>query len=447
MPRALEDDQHLVSATFQKMVLGLIFAAVALGQLIRLQIFLGTTSALNSIDLVIVFVTIVFGFLSWRRRGLADLTRSVKKVWFWRAIFLFLLWALISLGLNASHLSGREGFVAFSYWLRLFLLISSIYLLWLSQVIGSKDKIVKLFIYTSMFVVFLGYLQLILVPNFSFMSKFGWDPHVGRMLSTFFDPNFLGAFLVLSLSIVANQLVQEKGSNRIVLWLFFFLAWLALYLTFSRSAWVTGAIALSLAVWPRSWKTGLLVLAIFIIVALIPNRLSSRFLLSGSLLNNQAINSKGLNNSSVGVEGLVGSQDLSAAARLVSIKKGLTLAKQHWLIGVGYNNYGSALLKAGLTTDQFASSHAGNGSDSSLVNIFATTGVIGLSLFLIFFLGSLKWLYRLWRQGKDNLLGASMFGFSLAWLAGSFLDNTLPYVFILLPWLLLMAVLIPKTDG
>src|SRR3990172_7606327 len=50
----------------------------------------------------------------------------------------------------------------------------------------------------------LGFIQLIIFPDFSSMTPAGWDPHIGRLLSTWFDPNLLGGlFGFLALLMIA----------------------------------------------------------------------------------------------------------------------------------------------------------------------------------------------------------------------------------------------------
>jgi hypothetical protein len=54
----------------------------------------------------------------------------------------------------------------------------------------------------------LGLIQLVLIPNLAFLEPLGYDPHYLRLVSTWLDPNFLGAALVMG--IASLLLVQKK---------------------------------------------------------------------------------------------------------------------------------------------------------------------------------------------------------------------------------------------
>ena len=406
------------------------FLSILFGQILRLEIVPNGSGAITSVDIATAIIIFVYIVKIIKNKKYLSTLIKIKPDQSWRYIAIFLIWAFISLLLNFKNYSMREDLSALLYWLRLLLIFSSVYLLFINGVLRDQRKIILFFISTVFLIILLGYIQLLVFPNFTFMAKYGWDPHVGRMLSTLFDPNFLAAFLALALPIIFLSYIK-KIKRKMWLLALFVLTWLAIYLTFSRSGWVTAAIALLVGVWPYSRKICVLFLTIFIVVLFIPNRLSSRFQLSDSYLNGNTANVK--NN----VQDISGSGDLSATARLLSIRKGLELGKRDWLIGIGYNAYGPAMLKSGLSSQQYINSRAGNGSDSSIINIWVTTGSIGLVLFILFLTTTLRRLYLRWKRG-DDVLGMSLFGFTLAWIAGSFINNTLLYVFILFPWLILI---------
>ena len=99
---------------------------------------------------------------------------------------------------------------------------------------------------SSVILSILGFVQLILFPDFSFMSQYGWDPHQGRLLSTWYDPNFLGGFLGLSGVVILSRVLVFLKENKF--WnnknIILLSSWIiglvivfgALMLTYSRSA-------------------------------------------------------------------------------------------------------------------------------------------------------------------------------------------------------------------
>lgn len=418
---------------FRPILLSVLFFAVAVGQLVRLEVFPGTSIGLTVVDAASVVATL--GLLIWGgvTRQLALWARAVwgEKVWRWA--FIFILFALLTLAIQAWRYPIKEVVIAFSYWGRLGVIFVLAALLRFSGLLSSKPVVIKHFLFWSGVLLLIGYVQLIFVGNFAFMARFGWDPHVGRMLSSFFDPNFFGVFLVLLMSVITGLLF--RGPKRGWLIFFFFIAWIGLYLTYSRSAWITGAIAVPLAFWPRSWKLGLVVLALFVALAFLPGRLGSRFQFGTTIFSKGVLSSQLKGKKSSVDEVANQGADASGAARLLSFRKGWQLVKTNPITGVGYNAYGYALVNAGLATPDSLGTRSGYFSDSSLLNILVTTGVIGLGLYLTFYYLVLKQLLKSWRRAE--LLGTALFGFTIAWILGSFFNNTLLYVFILLPWFIL----------
>jgi len=83
---------------------------------------------------------------------------------------------------------------------------------------------------------------------------FGIDnkPDLPRVFSTIRDPNSLGAFLLVTMSLIASLYVQLRKSKRKLLRIVVVLAPIqvaAIWLTFSRSAWLGVIIALAFVAW------------------------------------------------------------------------------------------------------------------------------------------------------------------------------------------------------
>ena len=78
--------------------------------------------------------------------------------------------------------------------------------------------------------------------------------------------------------------------------------------------------------------------------------------------------------------------DDSAKLRFVSWERTFTIAKDHLLLGVGFNNFRSTQEDYGFFDYNIPEGgRAGAGSDSSLLLILATTGLIGFVLYTVFY--------------------------------------------------------------
>ncbi|KKP46800.1 MAG: hypothetical protein UR39_C0008G0032 [Candidatus Woesebacteria bacterium GW2011_GWA1_33_30] len=183
----------------------------------------------------------------------------------------------------------------------------------------------------------LGWLQYIFLPDVRFLKNFGWDDHLYRMVGTFFDPTYLALIILLGIIIA----VYKKHTK-----IFYFLL-ISLAFTYSRSTYL--ALGLFLL-----YKRKFLAIAFFAItVLLLPKMLS---------------------------EGTDFGRVVSSQNKLSNYVETFKVIKKSPAIGVGFNNFCFA------RTNIEINSHACFGSDSSLLLILATTGVIGLFLFISFVL-------------------------------------------------------------
>jgi hypothetical protein len=429
----MEGMREAASTKLDALLIGVLFIGVVLGQLLRIQPVSGTSGAVLPVDLALIVVDVV---LFARVLAAQKLKAFLGGVWrhpVWKWSLLFAGWAAVSLLLNLSHYTGKQDFVAFSYLGRLWAAFVFCWLAWFCW--RDQAAVVRrTFLFAAAALLLSGFVQLIFLGNFAFMTRYGWDPHLGRMLSTFFDPNYFGVFLALVLVSVFAGLLRARGNLRRWWLAAVLVSWAGLFLTYSRSAWLAAAIALTGLSLKHSLKTALVVFLVFAAVLLIPNRLSQRFSDSRGITHGTS-NDAG----AVTCDAQAGKTcDVSGSLRVVSIKRGLKLAEHHWVAGVGYNAYGYALVRQGIAPASRLSSHSAQGSDSSLVNIWATTGVVGLVFFLVFLLQALRELFP--AGAARNWQAYSLFWFTLAWIAVSFFNNALLYPSILTVWLALLAI-------
>lgn len=317
----------------------------------------------------------------------------------------FIFLASLSLLLTPLKLNSNEYLTSLAYTVRL-----SIYL-FLGWLISSgifpqiKKKISEILLYSGLILAILGLLQLILIPDLGFLQIFGWDPHYFRTVSTFLDPNFLGAYLTLTLLILT---AQGQNLPRNYFFPAFITVYLALLTTFSRSATVLFLVSFcTLAILKRSKK-------IFLLTALFTVGFSINFIsYNKTIAEPQNID-----------------RQQSAKYRLSTWQQGWEIFQSSPILGVGFNSYRYALREKLSVPESFLQSRGSSTNDSSMLFVAATTGILGL-LFYLLFLGSLiKTAFSKQRQGL--ILVAAILGL----LVNSFFLNSLFY-----PWVLFWLIL------
>ncbi len=418
----------------------IVFGSLIAGEALRIRPFEGLGAGVNLLDVGIGMVALV----QLSRLGAAGHTRRFARfvrrhsVWKWSA--LFLAWATVTLAFNAAAYDSGEIVVAGTYLVRL----ATVFFLAWTVAFETKRFLLPVrewFLAASAGLVGIGFLVLLLFPNFRFMRVEGWDPHIGRMLSSFYDPNLFGLFLVLVMAVAVGLYFSRRGRRTGWPYLLLFGAsWAALFLAYSRSAWVAGLIAVPAVVWRANRIAAVAIAVVFVISLLVPTRLGERFETTPSLVDTSRYSSEGFECK----KRTDPDCDPTGATRINNIRQGIELTVQNPVVGVGYNAYGFAIVDQGLAEERTLKKHAGQGSDSSLLNVWATTGIIGLVIFLAFYSRLLLELLRAARaRGESGWMAYALLAFSVAFIAASFFNNALFYMHILVPWLLLVAVTLP----
>src|SRR3989338_695829 len=161
------------------------------------------------------------------------------------AFLIFIAIAFFSLILNFGSLTLSAFFVSVSYLLR-FLIYGSIFFSIQFIKESSTSIAKKLMVSGAIFIVF-GYIQYLFYSNLRNLYYLGWDDHLYRLFSTFLDPNFAGIFLVLILLLTVQYFFLERKTKiKIVIAMFSVLALIALYLTYSRSAFISMVLGVSI---------------------------------------------------------------------------------------------------------------------------------------------------------------------------------------------------------
>ncbi|MDO8573288.1 MAG: O-antigen ligase family protein [Candidatus Daviesbacteria bacterium] len=359
--------------------------ALTSGQLIRLP-FLG--GGVTLLDLTVAVLSVY---------GLIKLKLKLKNPPFLKPALCFILIALFSLLLTPLRLTLPEYLVSFSYIARLFLYVLFGWVVYSGSFLDTR----KAFLLSGMSFAVLGLLQFAFFPDLYFLKLAGWDPHYFRTVSTFLDPNFAGAFLVLTM------ILSFKEKNKKISIFIFALLYIALFTTFSRSSYLMFLVSgLTFFFLNKSKKYLLLTLVLF------------AFLLFGFQIYSKLVAApRNIN------------REQSASFRLNTWQQGLDLFKKSPVLGIGFNAYRYGIKKYNLGDQQFLDSHGSSGNDSSLLFVASTTGIIGFLVYLYFLFSLMK---------SSKIITAAILGL----IVHSFFSNSLFYPPIL-AWILIMSV-VPK---
>lgn len=315
---------------------------------------------------------------------------------------LFALIALISLIFSPLKLSTNDFLYSLLYTIRFAAYILFGWLILTKKLLPLQKNIPRVLYLSGIIFAVSGLLQFIFLPDGRFLAMSGWDPHYFRTFSTLLDPNFLGGFFVLTLLILFQYLKDSKK------WLFFFmLLYLALITTFSRSSYLMFLVSfLTVAAIRKSAK-----IAIFTVILFISCLLAFQLYI-------QSIN-----------QVIALDRTQTASYRLTAWYQGLQIFLRNPLLGSGFGNYQMALKTYDLGSEEFLGSRGSTTNDSSLLYVAATTGIIGLLVYILF-------LISLINSGKERI--TILLPAVLGLLAHSMFVNSLFYPFILI-WVVLMA--------
>jgi O-antigen ligase len=354
------------------------------------------------------------------------LKRDKKRPFpFSTSIVLIAIWLIYLLGnllINLSFVPAVGGeLVSILYWVRLATYMSLLLPLvdYRSQEPEKVDnQLWYMVFFSSIILSILGFVQLILFPDFSFMAQYGWDPHQGRLLSTWYDPNFLGGFLGLAAIIVLSRILvflkeTKSWQNKNIILVFSWIIGLsiivgALMLTYSRSALLAFLIGVSIVTILISRRTFFLVIIILAIIVMSNPRLQAR------------------------IQGAI-QVDVTASLRIQSWLQTLDDIDKNPIWGIGYNTIKYQTIVP-------SELNSASGRDSSLLTLWLTGGIIGLGLFIIIIFNSI---IRAWQKvrssGLERTWGVAIIGGWALILVHSMFVNSIffPHILIFLIFFLI----------
>lgn len=351
----------------------------------NIQHLLYATLFLLPLHPYVFYVTLLPSLLLWAVNHC--ITGEVKCVCprFWGLPAVFLACAFF------SGFSSPDPAFSLMNWAFQPLMYAAIYLLILSLLssVREKEKALYAFLAGAICVAAYGFIQYANVAGMAAdMTAQSWvDPERfpllrRRMYSTLENPNLLGAYAVMIISILTAFFLRERQKKR--KWAFaviLFVLLLCLALTYSRGAWLSlAAIVLGLTLFYDK-RFGFLFFLIPLVLLFYHGQMVERFL------------------------SLFSGEDTSVGLRFALWESTIAMIEEHPLLGVGWGSYYLAYPDYNffIQDEHVLIFHAHN----MYLNMLAEVGIIGGAAFLLTFFeqGFLCWkLYR----GKASLFTRTM---------------------------------------
>jgi O-antigen ligase len=325
------------------------------GQLLRIEAGFFT---IHPADLI-VFISIIFYFFGWFKK---------RQVFNYAMNFIWI--GVFSLVLSLSYFSPFEVLMGSLYLVRLFSYFTFAMLVvnLINKKILKREFLLNSLILTSVFVGIYGWIQYLVFPDLTSLKYVGWDDHLSRIVGNFLDPGFTGIILVLGVIASFAGYVKKKSKILVVITAFLFITVVFTYSRSSYLALISGAFYLFLK-WKNLKKMSLMLIIFAVLILLLPRPAG---------------------------EGVRLERTQSVFARLQNYKETVEVIDKYPLFGVGFNNLCYVRLRLFAADPE---SHSCGGSDSSLLFILATTGIIG---FLVF----IKFIYEV----VKNAIGSNVYG-------------------------------------
>ena len=274
-------------------------------------------------------------------------------------------------------LSPFAAFVSISYLVRWLFYFSAYVVVINTLRAGDVNRVWSALEATILGFAIFGIFQSAFLPGFAQIvypdsrPQLDWDVQGRRLVSTFLDPNYAGAFIAIGLVVCLARLASGA---RTPAWKLLVLA-VALVLTASRSS----ILALFVAGFVMLMITGLskrllraVGLAVLLVLLALPKLIE--FAASFHKL----------------------SIDPSAMDRLTSWLHGWIVLRDHWVIGIGFNTWGYVSERYGW----IRSFSATYGIDGGLLFVLVMTGVIGLALYVGMLWSVFRTSLRIWRDSR-----------------------------------------------
>jgi len=323
---------------FDLLLLTGIFISLLAGQFVRIEVINALATLYVHEGLIVVYLGI-----SFMRYGIIPIKNVLKS----KGVLAFLCVVVFSYMLSFGEFTIQQNGLASIYLLRAILYF--LFGIYINTRIKKKEYLIThiynlLYSFSILLLIFTA-IQYVFYPNFWVLKPFGWDPHLYRASSAYFDIYVAAAIygtLAFFWFIKKNYLLSVLYIG-------------ALALSFSRSAYLAFIISLIyFFITQKKWKLLIVGLTLFsILIFLVPKPFGEGV----NLFRTSSINS-----------------------RIQDYKLGLKIWQEKPLFGFGYNRIRFAKEKLYLI-EMDDRSHSLASFHSSLLMILVTTGSVGFSIF------------------------------------------------------------------
>ena len=308
------------------------------GQLLRSEVTLFATSVtIHPLDIVVglTFLTLISGRFS--KPGWYKSMTSLLIVIIFSFVFSTTIFGLAPLTRGTFYL---VRLIAYLY-----------FFVALFNVIKGKEA--KNTLYNSLIAIsaiagIFGWIQYLGFPDLRSLFYLGWDDHLFRLIGTYLDPGFTSIIVSFGFLLSFVRLQEEKKVKFLIFCLFFLVT---VAFTYARAAYIALLVGVFVVAKIRkSYALALLTsLGLLTLVLFLPRP-------------------EGY--------GVKLERTHSIYAKLENYSQTINIIRKAPLFGIGFNNFCAARWE--FLGDKETSSHACNGSDSSFLHLFATTGVLGV---------------------------------------------------------------------
>ena len=333
----------------------ILIVSFILGQLGRIELGAGLAINISDIILAITLVVWLIEEILIKRNYNIFVNELTKP------LCLFISICLLSLLANFSNIQLYEFILSSLYLVRW---VAYVFVFFIVYSFDQKTKlsIIKFLVLSQLLFIVLGFIQYFFYPNLRNLFYMGWDDHLYRLFSTFLDPNFaatqINLFIFFLIMIIKDDLFSLK-KFKFILIILFGLSIAALLLTYSRSGYIMFILGVSISFLLLNNKRLIVILFLtfFLGVVIIPKNLGSAGI---ELWRTASIN-----------------------ARTESANNALIIIKDHPIFGVGFNTYRYAQRKYGFIVNRSVfPSHSDAGTDNSFLFVWATSGILGLIIYI-----------------------------------------------------------------
>lgn len=340
----------------QTIILALLWIGLIGGQVLSLPFMAG--ARFTFLDVSVVLVLLYAATKQGKKRYIPPL---------WGPILAFGAVTVVSLALTYGNVPTYVIGGGLLYVLR-WVSYAALYWVASSNLIAAGTW-VTLLVYSGLGISGIGFIQYLWYPDLRNLYYLGWDPHYQRLFSTLLDPNFSGIILVMT-AIALLSAVQKKVSAVHVGGFVVVLA--ALILTYSRSSLLAAGVGFLIfgILTKRKALMGGILAAVIALFLVLPHTGEGRNLL----------------------------RTVSSYARIGNAGRALTLIQEKPVFGHGYNLLRFVATDHSWIDESLIPSRSGSGLDTSFLFVGATTGIIGMAVYL--------WLIvRLFRMAIPGLRG------------------------------------------